>query len=76
MEGSLALLSAPITLLAAESGSSHEKKAQRIDPQAIVQLQRMSASLAAAKSFTFRTTGTHEVPSDIGHYGRSGSWHR
>lgn len=68
MAGSLALLSAPTTLLAAEVGSSTEKKAPRIDPQALAQLQRMSARLAAAKSFTFRSSGTHEVPSATGQF--------
>lgn len=68
MAGSLALLSATVPLLAAESSSAAEKKAPRVDPQAIAQLQRMSASLAAAKSFTFRSTGTHEVPSDTGQF--------
>ena len=40
----------------------------RIDPQAIAHLKRMSASLAAAKALTFKSTSAMEVASNAGQF--------
>lgn len=57
--GLLAALLSPALLQAAE---------KRIDPGALEQLQRMSATLAAARSFTFRSRSVIEVPASTGQF--------
>lgn len=59
--GVFALLAPVAALHAAQSPS-------RIDPQAMGQLQRMSASLAAAKAFTYKSTTAQEVPAKTGQF--------
>lgn len=58
--GALALLLAPSVLQAAEKS--------RVDPQALVPLRRMSDTLAAAKSFSFRSRSVIEVPATTGQF--------
>ena len=44
------------------------KAPPRVDPQALGHLQRMSASLAAAKAFSYKSTSTLEVPARTGQF--------
>ena len=55
--GVLSLLLVPSALHAAEKS--------RVDPQALEPLRRMSDTLAAAKSFSFRSRSVIEVPASL-----------
>lgn len=59
--GLLAVVSLPVMARAAENSS-------RIDPQALAPLRQMSATIAAAKSFTFHTCSVVEVPARTGQF--------
>jgi hypothetical protein len=55
-------------LLVASTVLRADEAPPRIDPQAMAHLKRMSASLAAAKAFTYKSTSTKEVPSNTGQF--------
>jgi hypothetical protein len=48
--------------------SAAEKSAARVDPKALEQLQRMSDTLASARSFTYESRSLVEVPSKTGQF--------
>jgi hypothetical protein len=58
--GVLAVLLVPTLLHAAEKS--------RVDPQALAPLKRMSDTLAAAKSFSYRSRSVIEVPANTGQF--------
>lgn len=61
--GLLALALAPASLPAAEKASSSP-----VDPAALAPLQRMSATLAGAKAFTYQSKSILEVPAVTGQF--------
>lgn len=61
--GLLAFALAPAPLTAAE-----KSKAPRIDPAALAPLKQMSATLAGAKAFTYRSNSILEVPAATGQF--------
>lgn len=62
------LLACSLAMLVAATVSRAAEAPPRIDPQAIAHLKRMSASLAAAKALTYKSTRTVEVPSNTGQF--------
>ncbi len=61
-------LSVVCALPAPAAGTATAKAPPAIDPQAVAQLKRMSDSLASAKSFTYTSTNTVEVPAKTGQF--------
>ena len=59
---------APATLRAEETSPSPAQATSRVDPQALEALRRMSATLGAAKAFTFRSRSIVEVPAKTGQF--------
>jgi hypothetical protein len=70
LAGFLILALSPAVLVAAEESPSPKTAALSpdIDQQALDHLKRMSAALAAAKAFSFRTSSTVEVPAKTGQF--------
>jgi hypothetical protein len=70
LAGFLNIVWSPSLLVAAEESASPKTAAPNphLEPKALDELKRMSATLAAANAFTFRTSNTVEVPADTGQY--------
>ena len=56
----------PAIVRAEEAAPSPAKTMQSVEPQALEVLRRMSATLAQAKAFTYRSVSTTEVPAKTG----------
>jgi len=56
----------PAIVRAEEAAPSPAKTMQSVEPQALEVLRRMSATLAQAKAFTYRSVSTVEVPAKTG----------
>ena len=70
LAGFLTVVLSPAVLVAAEESPSPKTAAPNahLEQKALDELKRMSATLAAANAFTFRTSNTVEVPADTGQY--------
>jgi hypothetical protein len=70
LTGIITLFPLPAILVAAEESSSPKTSAPspQLDQKALDHLKRMSATLGAAKAFTFRTNSTVEVPAKNGQF--------
>lgn len=64
----IATLACTIAALFATSASYAAEKASSIDPQALAILKRMSNTLSAARSFTYKSSNTKEVPASNGQF--------
>jgi hypothetical protein len=58
----------PAIVRGEETSSVPVKTIQSVEPQALEALRRMSATLAAAKAFTYRSVSTAEVPAKTGQF--------
>ncbi len=65
---SLFALPAPAIVRAEQASPAPAKGVSRIDPKALDLLKRMSATLGAAKAFTYRSSSTVEVPGQTGQF--------
>ncbi len=70
LAGFITLVLSPAVVVAAEGPSSPRMSAtdSQIDQKALDHLKRMSATLGAAKAFSFRTNSTVEVPAKNGQF--------
>ena len=70
LAGFLNIVWSPSMLVAAEESASPKTAAPNphLEPKALDELKRMSATLAAVNAFTFRTSNTVEVPADTGQF--------
>ncbi len=70
LAGFLSVVLSPAFVLAAEESPSPKTVAPNpnIEQKALDHLKRMSATLGAAKAFTFRTSSTVEVPAKTGQF--------
>lgn len=57
-----------VTVTEIEASEPSVKKVPRIDPAAMSHLQRMSSSLAAAKTLSYQSASTMEVPTSSGQF--------
>jgi hypothetical protein len=65
---SLGVLALPTTSHAADAAPAPAKARPKIDPEALTQLKRMSDALIWSKSFSYKSTNVHEVPSSTGQF--------
>jgi hypothetical protein len=70
LAGFLTIVLSPAVLMAAEESPSPKTAAPNpnLEQKALDQLKRMSTALGAAKSFSFRTSSTVEVPAKTGQF--------